>query len=291
MRRLPALILWGAALGALVAGLYFAAGSWSGLDRIRTDYLAHYHLNQAYSAAHAEPLDRAAAVAHLERSRQLAPHSPMLPAAAPEILMAVGQWKSAARELMRQPAADPYMLGASLVQAGEARQGAALLKATLQTAEDLHRRGLIPEHAYAMQLNNVGYVLADAGVELQAAKQMLELAATMLPLEPNVVDSLGWLYYRLGDYRMAVFYLERAARQLPGTGRAEVHYHLGAAYARSGKIARARRLLNSAVSLDPGHPDARAELERLRWLLPPVNTAGAEPRRHEPGRFAWNRPT
>jgi tetratricopeptide (TPR) repeat protein len=286
-RRIPAIIAL-AALGAIVAGLYFAAGSWSGLDRLRTDYLGHYHLNRAFTMAHSEPLDRIAAFEHLKRSRELAPDSPMLRAAAPQILMSIGQWRLAAQELVRQPAADPYMLGTCLVKIGQTAKGAALLKAALQTTEDLHRRRTISEQAFAMQLNNVGYVLADAGVDLREARAMLETAATILPLDSNVIDSLGWVHYRLGNYHEAIFYLERAMRQHTGMGRAEVYYHLGAAYARTGRMARANRFLRSALRLDPGHPEARAEMERLRWLLPPANTAGATPRRNDSGRSEWS---
>ncbi|NSW57734.1 MAG: tetratricopeptide repeat protein [Armatimonadetes bacterium] len=286
-RRVPAIIAL-AVLGALIAGLYFAAGSWSGLDRLRTDYLGHYYLNRAFTIANSEPLDRRAALEYLRRSRELAPNSPMLPAAAPQILMSIGQWQLAAQELARQPAADPYMLGTCLIKIGQTAKGAALLKAALQTAEDLRRRRLISEEQFAMQLNNVGYVLADAGVDLPEARAMLEIAATTLPLDPNVIDSLGWVHYRLGNFREAVFYLERAMRQHSGMGRAEVYYHLGAAYARTGRMAQANRFLRSALRLDPGHPEARAEMERLRWLLPPANTAGATPRRNDPGRSKWS---
>lgn len=252
----------------VVAALYFAAGSWAGIDRLRTDYLAIYHVSRALEATQKRPLDRNAVIHHVDRALALAPDAPMVRKAAPDAYVAVGAYDKALAQLRRQAGPDPYALGLCLVKTGSVTEGTALLTASLKTVEDLSLRKAVSDEVYAMQLNNVGYVLADAGVRLDEARHMLELASSMLPLDANVTDSLGWLYFRLGDGKRAVFYLERAARHVTGAGVAEIQYHLGAAYAREGKTRRARKLLLSALRLDPGHTEAEAELRKLRWRLP-----------------------
>lgn len=105
---------------------------------------------------------------------------------------------------------------------------------------------------------------------------MLETAVDVLPLDVNCVDSLGWLFYRTGDYRRATFYLERAVRLQSSPAEPELLYHLGAAYARQGDRRRAVKMLTKAQALDPEHPEVRRELRTMHWLLPSPAMAGAE---------------
>ena len=67
---------------------------------------------------------------------------------------------------------------------------------------------------------------------------MLHRAVELRPEDGFIVDSLGWAYFRLGDYDKAVTYLERAVELEPGDP--VINDHLGDAYWRVGP-ARARR--------------------------------------------------
>ncbi|WP_302141878.1 tetratricopeptide repeat protein [Halomonas alkalicola] len=69
----------------------------------------------------------------------------------------------------------------------------------------------------AMALNALGYTLADMNVteRLDEARAMIERAHELDPGNPAIKDSLGWVYYRLGDPERALPWLERAYTQMP----------------------------------------------------------------------------
>ncbi len=76
-------------------------------------------------------------------------------------------------------------------------------------------------------LNHLGYIWADAGVNIEQAIFLLEYAVT-LSHNPHIIDSLGWAYYRQGDYQRAANILEIAIIGEPNN--AIVNDHLGDVY-------------------------------------------------------------
>lgn len=241
------------------------------LDKMRTDFIALRSLDEAMQATVNRPPDRQRALRRIRRALTLAPTEPVIVATAPRILALCGEYQEAARLLSRQQDPDPVLLGQCLLKLGQQEAGARLLLDAARRAQQLFAARRISQFTFAMELNNAAYTLADAGLHLDLARSMLETVTDILPLEPNCVDSLGWVYYRLGDTRRAIFYLERAVRQQGRSPNPEVLYHLGAAYAREGRHARAARMLRTALRLDPGLQEAQQELHRLKWLLPGTN--------------------
>ncbi len=82
---------------------------------------------------------------------------------------------------------------------------------------------LQPENADA--LNFVGYLWADAGVNLPEARQMIERALQARPDDGYILDSMGWVLYRLGQYDEAFSYMERALQAQPED--AVINEHMG----------------------------------------------------------------
>jgi tetratricopeptide (TPR) repeat protein len=238
-------------------------------------FVAHQYLQRAMAAVDEFPHNRREARACMERALTLAPNEPAIRAAAPSIFVAAGAYDLALNAMAAQAQPDPLLLGQCLLKTGHIHQGQELL---LRAGQALTGpSGDRPQAAYqqALALNNIGYILADAGVALPEARAMLERATNELPLEPNCLDSLGWLYYRMGDTHTALFYLERAVRLLPRPGEPEILYHLAVVYNRVGRFQRARRLIERALALDPQHEEARRELENARWLLPKPTVVNA----------------
>ena len=156
----------------------------------------------------------------------------------------------------------PQLLILCAVRAHEAKQtdvAVALLDKAVEAAPD-----------DAMVLNNVGYNLADWGVDLDRALYLVKKADALEPNHDAIVDSVGWAHYRKGMLREARPHLERAVRMSPHSG--EVRYHLGMLYAKLGLAEEAQRQLAVAVQLDAGLTEAQRELQRLRWTLPPPVT-------------------
>lgn len=110
----------------------------------------------------------------------------------------------------------------------------------------------------AMVLNYLGYSWVDRGERLEEAFEMIRRAVMLEPRSGHIVDSLGWAYYRLGDYETAVDYLERAVELLPSDP--ILNDHLGDAYWRTGRRLEAGFQWRRALSLDPTEED-RSKIE------------------------------
>lgn len=93
-----------------------------------------------------------------------------------------------------------------------------------------------PDHPYIM--NYLAYAWADQGVNLDEALQMLKEAAALRPNDGYITDSLGWAYYKIGQYEEAVPYLEQAVEIMPYDS--EINDHLGDAYWQVGRKVEAR---------------------------------------------------
>jgi predicted Zn-dependent protease len=121
-----------------------------------------------------------------------------------------------------------------------------------------------PEHAPS--LNYLGYMWAENGENLDRAQEMLTRAVGQDPDNGAYVDSLGWVYFRLGQLDLAEKFLTDATRLLPRDP--TVHEHLGDVLAKRGDMQRALQVYRTAVDLDPDSKDVAklrskiAEIER-----------------------------
>jgi tetratricopeptide (TPR) repeat protein len=104
-----------------------------------------------------------------------------------------------------------------------------------------------PKHADA--LNALGYTLADQTGRYQEALGYIQRALVLKPDSPAILDSMGWVQYRLGHPREALPYLKRAMELLPD---AEIAAHLGEVLWAIGEQERARRIWREALNKDPG---------------------------------------
>ena len=111
---------------------------------------------------------------------------------------------------------------------------------------------------HAPTLNYLGYMWAEDGQHLEQAHEMLTRAVGQEPDNGAYVDSLGWVYFRLGKLDLAEKYLTDATRLLPRD--ATVHEHLGDVFAKRGNRERALQLYKIALDLGP---EAK-EVDKLR---------------------------
>lgn len=120
-------------------------------------------------------------------------------------------------------------------------------------------------------LNYLGYSWVDRGERLQEGLAMIRRAAEIRPMSGAIIDSLGWAYYRLGDYAQAVDWLEAAVRLEPADP--TLNDHLGDAYWRMDRRIEARFQWQRALTFDPNN----AEEIRLKVEngLPPVSASQA----------------
>lgn len=132
-----------------------------------------------------------------------------------------------------------------------------------------------PEQPYV--LNYLGYSWVERGKNLDQAQAMIERAVQQRQNDGYIVDSMGWVLYRLGKYEDAVKHLERAVQLRPEDP--VINDHLGDAYWRVGRTHEARFQWNRAISFKPEDKDKakiEAKLEKGMGPAEPVGKAGTD---------------
>ncbi|MBS7661906.1 tetratricopeptide repeat protein [Pseudomonas lalucatii] len=112
----------------------------------------------------------------------------------------------------------------------------------------------------AMALNALGYTLADRTTRYAEAKALIEQAHQIDPDDPAILDSLGWVNYRLGNLDEAERLLRQALQRFPDH---EVAAHLGEVLWARGKQREARRVWAGALKEQPDSAILRSTLLRL----------------------------
>ena len=116
------------------------------------------------------------------------------------------------------------------------------------------------QHAY----NALGYSFADRNLRLQEAFDLISKANQIAPNDPYILDSLGWVEFRLGRLEQALKTLQRAYEIKAD---AEIAAHLGEVMWKMGRQDEAKKLWRTANDKDPKNETLRATLQRLQIKL------------------------
>lgn len=117
---------------------------------------------------------------------------------------------------------------------------------------------LKPDHAHAY--NALGYTLADRTTRFTDAHDLIKKALEISPEDPFIIDSLGWVLFKMGNLNDSIATLQRAFDIRPDP---EIAAHLGEAMWASGKHAEANQLWQTAIK---DHPENEALLEVVKRL-------------------------
>lgn len=131
-------------------------------------------------------------------------------------------------------------------------------------------RALELEPDQPLVLNYLGYTWVEQRHNLDEARTMIEKAVELRPDDGYIVDSLGWVAYRLGDFEEAVRQLERAVELQAGDP--IINDHLGDAYWQVGRLHEARFQWRRVLTLEPEDKLA----DQVRRKLAGGLSAGAE---------------
>jgi tetratricopeptide (TPR) repeat protein len=115
-----------------------------------------------------------------------------------------------------------------------------------------------PDHAHAY--NALGYSLAERNLRLAEAKKLIERALELAPEDHYIIDSMGWVLYRMGDLKGAVRYLRQAWEGRPD---GEIGAHLGEVLWVLGERDEARRVWDEAHKLAPDNETLQKTLKRF----------------------------
>ena len=118
----------------------------------------------------------------------------------------------------------------------------------------------------ALVLNYLGYSWIDQNRNLKQGLALIEKAVKQKPDDGYIVDSLGWAYFRLGNFKEAVKHLERAVELKPEDP--VLNDHLGDSYWRVGREREARFQWDQALTLKPEPEDAEKIKKKLQKGLP-----------------------
>ena len=116
------------------------------------------------------------------------------------------------------------------------------------------------QHAY----NALGYSLAERNVRLQEAHILIDKALKLAPDDPFIMDSMGWVQFRLGNLKEAEALLRRAYELRPDV---EIAAHLGEVLWVKGQKEDAQRLWRDAQTKDPQNDTLKSTLARLNVNL------------------------
>ena len=207
-----------------------------------------------------------------------------------DILIANGRSDEASRLLAQARGAEPdyavqlYLIESeSLANNGKEAQAWAVLDKALQQypgdSSLLYTRAMLAEKRNdipqlekdlrtiiqrepdnTMALNALGYTLSDRTTRYAEAKALIEKAHQLSPDDPAVLDSLGWVNFRMGNLDEAERLLRDAYARFPDH---EVAAHLGEVLWAQGKHREARKIWASALKEQPDSPILRGTLLRL----------------------------
>jgi tetratricopeptide (TPR) repeat protein len=130
---------------------------------------------------------------------------------------------------------------------------------------------LQPEQPHV--LNYLGYSWIDQGINLDEGMKMIKRAVDQRPDDGYIVDSLGWAYYRIGNYEDAVKNLERAIDLKPEDP--TINDHLGDAYWRVGRTLEAKFQWSHARDLKPEPEDLPKIEAKIENGLPDDTSSAA----------------
>ena len=156
-----------------------------------------------------------------------------------------------------------YMRGTCYERLKKLPQAEADLQRALQLSPDQH-----------LTLNYLGYTWIDHNRNLRKGLALIEKAVRLKPDDGDIVDSLGWAHFRLGNFAEAVRHLERAVELRPDDP--TLNDHLGDAYWRVGREREARFQWTQALKLNPEPPEAEKMREKLEKGLPSPQTRQAK---------------
>jgi tetratricopeptide (TPR) repeat protein len=129
-----------------------------------------------------------------------------------------------------------------------------LLRKVIATKPDYH-------HAY----NALGYSLADRGLRLPEAKDLIKKALSFAPDDPFINDSLGWVEFRMGNKGEALRILEEAYKTRPDP---DIAAHLGEVLWSLGQRERAQAIWKEGLLLNRENEALQGTLKRLHVKLP-----------------------
>ena len=138
-------------------------------------------------------------------------------------------------------------------------------KNDIEHAKKYYEKCLKIKKDFAPAANNLAWLMAEYGENLDKALSLAQIAKEKMPDDPYVSDTLGWIYVKKNAILSGISQLEDAHKAL--LNNPTVTYHLAYAYYKNGEFKKAKKLLESIVKSENNFP----EKEKCRNLLSKIN--------------------
>jgi tetratricopeptide (TPR) repeat protein len=169
------------------------------------------------------------------------------------LLLASGKVEAAREEFDRMAKRDPGNVGWSTMAAMIVHSQPNKKDEAKKRYEDILKTS--PNAAVAA--NNLAWMYQEDNQNLDEALRLAQSAASRLPDNPEVQDTIGMIYYRKELPALAVSAFERSLAMPNGASNPSYHYHLAMALVKAGETVRARQAAQEALKLRPNYPEAQ----------------------------------
>jgi len=115
---------------------------------------------------------------------------------------------------------------------------------------------------YAAAYNALGYSFADRNIQLDEAKTLIETAVKLQPNDHYMLDSLGWVHYRMGNLAIAVDYLKQAYQIQADP---EIAAHLGEVLWKQGQEEEAKKIWANALKAFPDNDTLVSTAKKFKF--------------------------
>ena len=133
-------------------------------------------------------------------------------------------------------------------------------KGQVKDTERLLREVIALDSGHAHSYNALGYALADRNQRLPEALKLITRALEISPQDPFIMDSMGWVKYRMGDRTAAIDYLSKAYAKRPET---DIAAHLGEVLWVQGQRDEALKIFREGAAKEPQNPVLLETVRRL----------------------------
>jgi tetratricopeptide (TPR) repeat protein len=172
------------------------------------------------------------------------------------VLLGAGKLEAARAEFDQIAQRDPKNIPAQTM-------AAMIVHGQNKTADAKKRyEGIVnADRTAAVAANNLAWIYAEEGERLDDALRLAQSAAATLQDNPEVQDTIGWIYYKKELPALAIPAFEKSVEKAPDNP--SYHYHLGLAYQKAGDPTRARAAAQQALKIKPDYADAQKLLAVL----------------------------
>lgn len=129
-----------------------------------------------------------------------------------------------------------------------------------EQSDKLYNQALAIDSTDALILNNYAYSLSERGTDLDKALNMAKIAVAKDPKNPSYLDTIGWIYFKLGDLRKAAKYTTEALKQ--GEKSATIYEHLGDINYKLNKKQSALDNWKKALEVEPNSEKIKLKIEK-----------------------------